>query len=77
MDQGSNRSKRPLSEYTAEVCERGNVRGGVPLPFGAFETQHGVNFSFFSRNASHVRLEFFVHPEDTVPIRFIDFDPIR
>jgi len=34
----------------------------------------GVNFAFFSKNATRVRLEFFDHPEDS-KAQGIDFDP--
>ncbi len=35
----------------------------------------GVNFSFFSRHASRVRLVLFDQPKDTTPARVIDLDP--
>ena len=37
----------------------------------------GVNFAFFSRHASRVRLELFDHPEDATAARVIDLDPAR
>jgi isoamylase len=69
--------ERPLHEYLAEVCERSDVRVGVPLPLGAHAHGEGVNFAIFSRHASRVRLELFDHPEDAMPARMIDLDPAR
>jgi isoamylase len=66
---------RPLHEYVAEVSEHTDVRSGVPLPFGTFESGNGVNFALFSRHASRVRLELFDQPADATPTRVIDFDP--
>jgi len=48
---------------------------GVPLPLGACVRAEGVNFAFFSRHASRVRLELFAHPEDAKATRMIDLDP--
>ena len=70
-------SARPLHDYMVEVSERTEVRGGFPLPMGTHEYGGGVNFAFFSRNASRVRLELFDHPEDAIPARVIDLDPAR
>jgi isoamylase len=50
-------SERPLHDYVAEVSERTDVRVGVPLPLGTYARGEGVNFAFFSRHASRVRLE--------------------
>ena len=69
--------QRPLHDYMAEVSERTNVRMGVPLPMGTHEYGEGVNFAFFSRHASRVRLELFDLPGDATPARVIDFDPAR
>jgi pullulanase/glycogen debranching enzyme len=44
--------------------ERTDVRVGVPLPLGTHARGEGVNFAFFSRHASRVRLELFDHPDD-------------
>lgn len=68
--------KRLLHDYMKEVCERTEVRAGVPLPLGTHERGGGVNFALFSRHASRVRLELFDHPEDTVPARIIDLDQV-
>jgi isoamylase len=68
---------RPLHEYVAEVSEHTDVRSGVPLPFGTFESGEGVNFSLFSRHASRVRLELFDRAVDAAPARIIDLDPAR
>ncbi len=70
-------SERPLHDYVAELSERTDVRVGVPLPVGTYARGGGVNFAFFSRHASRVRLELFDHPEDAVPARVIDLDPAR
>lgn len=56
-------SERPLHDYVAEVAERTDVRVGVPLPLGTYAHGEGVNFSFFNRHASRVRLELFNYPE--------------
>jgi isoamylase len=70
-------SERPLHDYVAEVSERTDVRVGVPLPLGTYARGEGVNFAFFSRHASRVRLELFDHPEDAAAARMIDLDPAR
>ena len=70
-------SERPLHDYVAEVSERTDVRVGVPLPLGTYARGEGVNFAFFSRHASRVRLELFDHPEDAAAARVIDLDPAR
>ena len=72
-----NTSERPLHEYVAEVSEHTDVRSGVPLPFGTFESGGGVNFALFSRHASRVRLELFDRAVDAAPARIIDLDPAR
>lgn len=69
--------ERPLQDYVAEVCERTEVRRGVPLPMGIHEYEGGVNFSLFSRHASRVRLELFDQPVDATPAKVVDFDPVR
>jgi isoamylase len=74
---GLTRSERPLHDYLAEVSERTDVQAGVPLPLGTYARGEGVNFAFFSRHASRVRLELFNHPEDAEAIRVIDLDPAR
>ena len=70
-------AERPLHDYVAEVSECTDVCMGVPLPMGAHEDGGGVNFAFFSRRASRVRLELFDHPEDAKAARVIDLDPAR
>ena len=74
---GLTMSERPLHDYVAEVSERTEVRMGVPLPMGTHQDGEGVNFAFFSRHASRVRLELFDHPEDAAAARVIDLDPAR
>ena len=72
-----NTPERPLHDYVAEVSERTEVRRGVPLPMGTHEYGGGVNFAFFSRHASRVRLELFDQPVDATPARVIDLDSAR
>ncbi len=66
---------RELHDYISEISEHADVRAGSPLPMGTQESAGGVNFAIFSRNASHVRLELFDHPEDATAARVIDLDP--
>ena len=70
-------SERSLHDYVRAVCERTDIRGGVPLPLGTYARGEGVNFAFFSRHASRVRLELFDHPNDATATRVIDLDPAR
>jgi glycogen operon protein len=69
--------ERTLDDYVADVSEHTEVRIGVPLPMGTHEYEGGVNFAFFSRDASRVRLELFALPEDSTPARVIDLNPAR
>ncbi len=69
--------ERPLHDYMAEVCERTEVRRGVPLPLGTHAAGGGVNFALFSRHANRVRLELFSRPTDASPAKVIDLDPAR
>ena len=62
------------ADYLAEISERANVRAGCPLPLGTDESGGGVNFALFSRDATHVRLELFDHPEDSAAARSFDLD---
>ncbi len=55
---------RLLSEYVADVSEQSAIRVGTPLPLGVSAFADGVNFAFFSRNATRVRLELFDHRDD-------------
>jgi glycogen operon protein len=70
-------SDRPLHDYVAKVSERTGVQVGAPLPLGTYARGEGVNFAFFSRHASRVRLELFDHSEDATAARVIDLDPAR
>ena len=67
--------QRGLRDYISDISESSDVREGSPLPLGTEEKGGGVNFAIFSRYASHVRLEFFDHPEDAASSRAIDLDP--
>jgi glycogen operon protein len=69
--------QRELRDYISDTSEHADVRAGSPMPLGAHESDDGVNFAIFSRYASHVRLEFFNHPEDATPARAIDLDSKR
>ncbi|MGO9393051.1 MAG: glycogen debranching protein GlgX [Desulfobaccales bacterium] len=70
-------SERPLPDYVEEVSEQTDVRVGLPLPLRTYASGEGVNFAFFSRHASRVRVELFDHPEDATAARVIDLDPAR
>jgi glycogen operon protein len=48
---------------------------GHPLPFGAYITGRGVQFSIFSRNATTVRVLLFNEPDDTEPDEVYTLDP--
>lgn len=69
--------ERPLHDYVAEISEHAEIRSGVPLPLGTHESEGRVNFAFFRRDASRVRLEFFEQPADATLAKVIDLDPIR
>jgi isoamylase len=73
---GLDKTERPLRDYQEEISERTDVRIGVPLPLGTFARGEGVNFAFFSRYASRVRLELFDYPADSKASRTIDLDPV-
>ena len=64
--------ERLLHGYVSAVCERTDVRVGVPLPLGTHAHGEGVNFAFFSRHASRVRLELFDHPDDATATKVMD-----
>ena len=70
-------SQRELHAYISEVSDRADVRSGSPLPMGAHEMGGGVNFAFFSRHASRVRLELFEQPDDAAPARIIELDALH
>jgi len=69
--------ERPLRDYVKEISERSAVRVGTPLPLGTHQRGTGANFAFFSRHATRVRLELFDRPEDRIPVRSIELDPVR
>jgi glycogen operon protein len=69
--------QRELHDYISEISERADVRAGSPLPWGTQETEGGVNFAIFSRDASRVQLDLFDHPDDALPARVIDLDSAR
>jgi glycogen operon protein len=48
---------------------------GESAPLGATPSPGGVNFSIFSRHASHVELLLFDREDDAQPTRVIPFDP--
>ena len=67
-------SQRESHDYIPEISGSADIRVGSPLPLGTQESEGGVNFSIFSRDASRVRLELFVHPEDAKPAHVFDLD---
>jgi glycogen operon protein len=69
--------EHPLTDDVTKESDRPDVRIGVPLPMGANAHGDGVNFAFFSRHASHARLELFNHPEEITAARVIDLDSVR
>ena len=64
-------------ERLLSLCEVQPIRSGMPVPLGARARGNGVNFAIFSRHATGVRLDFFDHPEDSVPARSILLDSAR
>ena len=50
------------------------MRGGALFPLGVYEVEGGINFAFFSRGATQVRLELFGDPLDATRIRVINLD---
>ena len=64
-------------ERLLSLCEVQPIRSGMPFPLGARARGNGVNFAIFSRHATGVRLDFFDHPEDSVPARSILLDSAR
>jgi isoamylase len=64
-----------LPDSVAEVSADATVRTGVPLSLGPHQVAGGVNFAFFNRHASQVRLERSDHPTDASPAKRIDLDP--
>ena len=50
------------------------LKKGNAAPIGATVTKEGVNFSLFSKNATHVSLLLFNQVEDMVPFREIALD---
>ncbi len=69
--------ERALRDYAEGGTERAEVRRGEPLPMGAHAYDGGVNFAFFSRHATRVRLELFDQALDETPARTVDLDPAR
>ncbi len=50
---------------------------GNSFPLGSTLTEHGVNFSLFSRNCSSAALLLFDSIEDIEPSRIFELDPLR
>jgi glycogen operon protein len=69
-------SRTSQPDLDVKETRRGEVRRGIPLPMGSQETEGGVNFALFSRNATRVRLELFREPQDSKPSRAFDLDPL-
>ncbi|MBF0504402.1 MAG: glycogen debranching protein GlgX [Candidatus Omnitrophica bacterium] len=55
--------------------KRNDIQVGESFPLGAWVKGDGVNFAFMSHNASRVRLELFLYPDDAKAQRVIDLDP--
>jgi len=51
------------------------IQVGLPTPLGASLNNGGVNFAFFSSQATRVRLEFFIRSEDAKADGGFDLDP--
>lgn len=64
-------------ERLLSLCEVQAVRSGVPFPLGAHSRGNGVNFEIFSRHASGVRLDLFVHLDAAMPARSILLNSAR
>jgi glycogen operon protein len=64
--------ERPLHEYLAAVCERTNVRSGMPLPLRTYACGEGVNVVFVNRHAGRVRLGLFDYPHDAMAARVVN-----
>lgn len=50
------------------------VGSGRPMEYGAVITDGGVNFTLFSRNATHVTLNFFDNANDASPCASVELD---
>ena len=65
------------SDYIKNVTDHAVIRVGSAMPLGTFQREDGGNFAVFSRHATRVRLELFDLPEDAMPARVIDLDPVH
>ena len=65
----------PPSKETQMALPLNTIGKGEPLPLGTKATQGGVNFAFFSRHGTRVRLELYETVEDSTPTQTIDLDP--
>jgi isoamylase len=63
-------------EVLTEFGGSADVQRGAPSPLGAHESQGGVNFALFSRDAARVRLELFASATDRKSVRSVDLDPV-
>ena len=68
--------RKGFAEYARRASETGEIRTGLPLPFGTERRDGGVNFAIFSRHATGVSLAFFDHPDDGEPARVVELDPV-
>jgi len=59
----------------SDASKQKDVQVGKPSPLGISVQGDGVNFAFFSHNATRVRLELYAHPQDAKPTRVIDLNP--
>lgn len=68
-------SANPSQSETSSVI--GEIRAGIPAPYGATRVGEGINFALFSRNATRVVLELYQNPADSSPQRVIELNPVH
>ncbi|MGL4649446.1 MAG: glycogen debranching protein GlgX [Caldilineaceae bacterium] len=61
---------------TVSLAAIHNIGPGRSAPLGATIQPGGVNFSFFSQNATYAELLLFRQPNDPAPARILRFDPV-
>ena len=70
-------TQRNLTNSFVASPGESEIQTGSPLPIGGAQQQgDGVNFVLFSRNATSVRLELYQQPDDPIPTRIIELDPV-
>ena len=69
--------RRILSSNSPTRLESSGLQShGTSAPLGATVTDGGVNFSLYSRDATHLELLLFDQPADSKPARVIELDPV-